>query len=509
MKTKSILAVSVVAVLVILVASYFAFYDNDDQNDAFIILHTNDTHCYYGEDGALGFSTLKALKEQKEAEGNTVFVVDAGDFLQGNSNGTITKGESSVEVMNTIGYDVGVPGNHDYDFTFSVMMERISGFDYPIICSNLIYESTGKSVFPEYLVLEKGGMKVGLFGLLTPDTKDTTKEGNMGDTVVTDPIDAAKRTVDLLKTEDVDYIVAIGHIGTTGAISITSDKICHDVPGIDIFIDGHSHTEMEDGKICDGSRALLDSDTVIASTGAYSKTVGVVTVESDGKIIAKLYRGEKLQNDEVDKVIEKVEESIKKECSKKIGSTEIFLDGERQDVRTKETNLGDFAADSLRILAESDISLIGGGNIRKSIEIGDITLGNVYDVQPFQNDVVVVTAKGQDVKNAMEFSLAHEGETFGGYLQISGFEVKWDPSKESGSRVVSMEIDGNEMSLTSTYTVAMSDFLALGGDDNKAFVGLDKVVTGDQTQMFVQYIESVGTITQDTIQMGRIVSVES
>ena len=352
-------------------------------------------------------------------------------------------------------------------------------------------------------------MKVGFFGLLTPDTKDTTKEGNMGDTVVTDPIDAAKRMVDLLKTEDVDYIVAIGHIGTTGAISITSDKICHDVPGIDIFIDGHSHTEMEDGKICDGSRALLDSDTVIASTGAYSKTVGVVTVKSDGKIIAKLYRGEKLQNDEVDKVIEKVEESIKKECSKKIGSTEIFLDGERQDVRTKETNLGDFAADSLRILAESDISLIGGGNIRKSIEIGDITLGNVYDVQPFQNDVVVVTAKGQDVKNAMEFSLAHEGETFGGYLQISGFEVKWDPSKESGSRVVSMEIDGNEMSLTSTYTVAMSDFLALGGDDNKAFVGLDKVVTGDQTQMFVQYIESVGTITQDTIQMGRIVSVES
>ena len=122
---------------------------------------------------------------------------------------------------------------------------------------------------------------------------------------------------------------------------------------------------------------------------------------------------------------------------------------------------------------------------------------------------MVVTATGQDVKNAMEFSLAHEGETFGGYLQISGFEVKWDPSKESGSRVVSMEIDGSEMSLTSTYTVAMSDFLALGGDDNKAFVGLDKVVTGDQTQMFVQYIESVGTITQDTIQMGRIVSVES
>ena len=258
--------------------------------------------------------------------------------------------------------------------------------------------------------------------------------------------------------------------------------------------------------VADGTSLHLVAWTVAVHVDA---TVGVVTVESDGKIIAKLYRGEKLQNDEVDKVIEKVEESIKKECSKKIGSTEIFLDGERQDVRTKETNLGDFAADSLRILAKSDISLIGGGNIRKSIEIGDITLGNVYDVQPFQNDVVVVTAKGQDVKNAMEFSLAHEGETFGGYLQISGFEVKWDPSKESGSRVVSMEIDGNEMSLTSTYTVAMSDFLALGGDDNKAFVGLDKVVTGDQTQMFVQYIESVGTITQDTIQMGRIVSVES
>ena len=484
MKTRSILAVSLVAVLVILIASYVTFSDQGEQSDGFVIIHSNDTHCYYGEDGALGFSTLKALKDQKEAEGNMVFTVDTGDFLQGNSNGAITKGEASVEVMNAVGYDVGTLGNHEFDYEFPTMMERISSLNYPIICSNLVYGTSGQSVFSEYLVLEKGGIKVGFFGLLTPNTKDTTKAGNMGDTVVTDPIEAAKRMVDLLKTKDVDYIVCIGHLGVSTTISTTSDAVCHSVPGIDIFIDGHSHTEMEDGKICDGSRVLLDSDTVIASTGAYSKNVGIVIVESDGKISAKLYHGEKLHEEKVDAVIEKVMDSIKQQCSKKICSTTILLNGDRKEIRAKETNLGDLSADSLRILSKSDIALVNGGNIRKALDVGDITVGDAYDVQPFQNVVVIVTATGQDVKNAMEFSLAHTGEDFGGYLQISGFVVTWDPSKEPGSRVVSMKIDGKEISLTGMYKVAISDFLALGGNDNKAFVGLDKEVYGDQTQAF-------------------------
>ncbi len=344
MKTRGILVVSSVVVLVVLFASYCVFSDHDDQSDGFIILHTNDTHCYYGEKGALGFSTLKALKDQKEAEGNTVFVIDAGDFLQGNANGTITEGEASVEVMNVVGYDVGIPGNHDFDFSFQTMMERISELDYPIICSNLVYGSTGEEVFQEYIVLEKGGIRLGCFGLLTPDTKNTTMAGNMGDTVVTDPIEASERMVALLQTMDVDYIVAIGHIGITTSATIMSDYICHNVPGIDIFVDGHSHTEMEDGRICDGSRELLESDTVIVSTGAYNRTVGVVTVEKDGTM-------------------------------------------------------------------------------------------------------------------------------FGGYLHISGFEVTWDPSKDSGSRIISMTKDGEETSMSATYTVAMTDFLATGGDGNEAFVG--------------------------------------
>ena len=508
MKTRGILVVSSVVVLVVLFASYCVFSDHVDQSDGFIILHTNDTHCYYGEKGALGFSTLKALKDQKEVEGNTVFVIDAGDFLQGNANGTITEGEASVEVMNVVGYDVGIPGNHDFDFSFQTMMERISELDYPIICSNLVYGSTGEDVFQEYIVLEKGGIRLGCFGLLTPDTKNTTMAGNMGDTVVTDPIEASECMVALLQTMDVDYIVAIGHIGITTSATITSDYICHNVPGIDIFVDGHSHTEMEDGRICDGSRELLESDTVIVSTGAYNRTVGVVTVEKDGTIDAKLYRGEKMNDETVDAVIDKVMEAIQELCGQKVGETAIWLDGERKDVRTKETNLCNLFADSMRIMTNSDAALVNGGDIRKSIDIGDITLGDVYDVNPFHNDVLIVTATGQNIRDAMEFSLSHHGTMFGGYLHISGFEVTWDPSKDSGSRIISMTKDGEEMSMSATYTVAMTDFLATGGDGNEAFVGLDRVVDVDQVQMVISYLEYVGTITQDTIQMGRVVQIE-
>jgi 5'-nucleotidase len=505
MRTRDIILLVAAAVVIVLAFSFVVSGDDKDHEAEFIILHSNDTHCYFGDDGTLGFSTLKALKDRYEAEGNIVFVMDAGDFLQGNANGTLTQGEASVEVMNEVGYDVGVPGNHEFDFTFPVLMERASDLNYPLICSNLIYGSTGESIFPEYLILEKGGVRLGCFGLLTPDTKDTTADGNMGDAVVTDPIDAATRMVSLLRGMDVDYVIAIGHIGVSRAASITSDYICSVVPGIDIFVDGHSHTEMEDGKVCDGSIEILESDTVIVSTGAYSKNVGVVTVRVDGKIIAKLYRGAKLHDDDVDAVIDEVEGAIEEICGQKVGYTSILLDGDRKDVRVRETNLGDLISDGVRTMTGADIALFNGGTIRKSIDIGDITLGDVYDVLPFQDDLVIVTATGQNVKDAIECSLSFIGHEFGGYLHVSGFEVTFDRSKDPGSRVLSMRIDGSEMSMTEEYRVGMPDFLAKGGDGNVAFVGLDSEVYGDTTETISEYLSSIGTIEEGTIQMGRVV----
>ena len=182
-----------------------------------------------------------------------------------------------MDVMNSVGYDVGIPGNHEFDFGFPVLLERASSLNYPLICANLSYPD-GKSVFPEYVVLEKNGVEVGFFWLLTPDTAINVKAGKMGDAIVTDPVEAASRMVTLLRGMNVDKVVAIGHIGLEST-TITSDQICDRVHGIDLFIDGHSHTAMEDGK-AEGFD-LIPSDTVIASTGGHCTSFGIVKMDGE------------------------------------------------------------------------------------------------------------------------------------------------------------------------------------------------------------------------------------
>ena len=506
MKNSRIALIVTVCVIAVLFASFIAYNGEGSDSDDFMIIHTNDTHCHYGNEGGVGFSTVKALKDSNEAEGKTVFLVDAGDFIQGSAYGTLSLGESSINVMNTVGYDVGIPGNHEFDYSIDVMLEDLSNLNYPIICSNLIYKSSGESIFPEYLVLEKNGTRVGFFGLLTPDTKKDVMPGYMGDSEVTDPFAASERMVEILNDMDVDFIVALGHIGLDRSASVNSDEICSRVDGIDLFIDGHSHTEMEYGKVCDGSIDLIPSDTTIASTGCNNKYVGMVTVTS-GEITAELYRGEKINVDVVDDAVEVEKDKVEVILKNKIGHTDIFLDGERGNVRTKETNLGDLVADSLRLISGADIGVINGGGIRISIEPGDVIVHDAFDVNPFLNTLWLLEVTGKDLRNLMEFSYSHLGEVFGGFIQISGMTVKYDATKEPGSRVVSIEVNGKTVGDDDRFTLVTSDFIALGGDGNNTFIGLDHTVCGDSLQAIIHYFKTMENITESTIQMDRQIPV--
>ena len=506
MKTRDSVIIAAIAVAVVLAASFAVLGGGHDQ-DGFVIIHTNDTHCYYGDDGNLGFSTVASLKDQMESDGKTVFVLDAGDFLQGSVYGALSKGAYSVKVMNLVGYDLGVPGNHDFDFKYDELLNRADELDYPLICANLIYKSTGESVFPEYKILEKGGYKLGCFGLLTPDSEKTVMHGNLGDMTVTDPVAAAERMVDTLQHSDVDYIVAVGHIGVDRSSTITSDAICSQVSGIDIFVDGHSHTEMEDGKVCDGTIELIPSNTIITSTGCYNKTVGIIDVSGNGDISAKLHRDTIYHDTEIDGEVAKIHADVDEELSKVIGSTEIFLDGERGSVRVHETNLGDLVADAIRQEAGADVAIISGGSIRTSIPIGDITKRQALDVNPFFNSLFMMEISGKTLRDVMESSYSHYGEVSGGFLQISGITLKFDPSKDVGSRIVSLQKDGKEIGDNDKLKLATTDYLAKGGDGYSMLADLPYDVVGDLPAAMAGYLESLGDITESTIKMGRQTSV--
>lgn len=506
MRNNTRFAVATAAVLIILLGSFIVYTNESRQEETFIILHSNDTHCHLDSDDSLGFSTLKCLRDQKVANGDTVFLVDAGDFLQGNAYGLLTEGEASVQVMNLIGYDVGIPGNHDFDYNLDVLLERASELTYPLICSNLVYKDSGESVFPEYLVLEKDGVRIGFFGLITPDTETSSKSGVLGNSTITDPYGAAERMVTILEGEDVDCIVALGHLGVAKSdATVTSDQVCSRVTGIDLFIDGHSHTEMEDGKVLDGSIELIPSDTVIASTGSYCKAFGVVEMKGDTVESAKLYKGEVMHDNAVDEKVEEVEKDVNDRLKQVIGTTEILLDGERQHVRSQETNMGDFLTDAIRIGTGSQIGFINGGSIRDSIQAGNIKLLDVYNVNPFSNMLFTMDVTGETVRKAIEFGLSKDLPA-PAFMHVSGITVEYDMSKEPGSRVISIKIDGKDLDPQATYKVATTDFIAEGGDNNTAFVDYPKQGAGELTECVINYVKSLKNIDESSIEMGRLIA---
>ena len=505
MLEKKILVLTLILVLITGAGIAVVQPHGNGHSESFTIIHTNDTHCFFEEQGSAGFTTVAALKQQYSQTG-TAFIVDAGDFLQGNSYGTMTEGRGSVDIMNTIGYDLCVPGNHEFDYGLDIFLERIEQLDFPIICSNLVYSDTGKSVLDEYLVLERNGIRVGFFGLLTPETPVTTMAGNMGNTEVTDPVDAAERMVSLLKKEDVDSIVAVGHLGVARKGYITSDQLCSKVPGIDIFIDGHSHTEMEDGKVRDGSITLEESGTVIASTGCYLKNIGIIT-SGPGGISAKLYNQPTLSYDITEQEITKVKTAVDESLKEVIGHTEILLNGERSEIRNAETNLGDFIADVMRTTTDSDIALINSGSIRTSLQAGDISLKNLYDVVPFLNYTCTMDVPGSVIVEEMEFSLNLMGATKGGFLQFSGMTVTYDINAEPGSRVVSITVGGEELDPDATYRLATTDFVITGGDGNVYLQDYPNQIQSGVDSMLIDYISDVGTITGSMITGDRLVPV--
>ncbi|AMK14223.1 5'-nucleotidase [methanogenic archaeon mixed culture ISO4-G1] len=406
--------------------------------------------------------------------------------------------------MNTVGYDIGVPGNHEFDFSFDTLLERVDQLNYPIICSNLVYSDTGKNVFTEYMVIEKQGVKIGFFGLLSEETPVSTMAGNLGPSEVTDPVDAAKRMANILKKEKVDCIVAICHMGVVKEGYTTSDELCAQVSGIDICIDSHSHTEMEDGKVCDGSIELVKSNTAIASTGCNLKNVGVITVDA-GKISAKLYRGPALEYKTTSDVVKQVEDEVDRKMAGVVGHTAILLDGERNNVRNNETNLGDLITDAMRLATDSTVAIINGGGIRSSIQAGDITLGDVFDVMPFQNFTCILNVPGSALWDEMEFSLALKGSSKGGYLQYSGMTVTYDPSAADNQKVKSIKINGEEIDKIATYKIATIDFIATGGDGNSYLVGYPKQIDATVESIFIDYLAEIGTVTDSMIEGNRLI----
>lgn len=469
------------------------------------ILHTNDTHAHVvASDKEMGFAKLAGIIDQYRASNPNTLLLDDGDTVHGTTFATLVNGESIVKVINKLRYDAMVPGNHEFNYGWKHLVELSKEIQFPVLSAN-IKQTDGKRLFEPYVIKEVDGVKIGIIGLTTPETAYKTNPKNVEGIQFTDPAAEAKAAVDEIRSK-VDVVVVLGHLGQDASSKDTSLKVVKEVPGIDIFIDGHSHTVLEKG-------LAADNGTLIASAGEYTKYLGVVDLWVDGgkviqkqaKLIDSTQAAGVQPNADIAALIasiQKDQESILKEV---VIQTSVDLEGAREKVRAGETNLGDLLTDAMRDVTGADAALTNGGGIRASIKAGTVTKGDIITVLPFGNQIVTLKVKGSDIQAALENGTASYPEPSGGFPQVSGISFKIDTSAAKGSRVHSVLIGGKALDPEATYTLATNDFTAVGGDQYTMFAKYPQAgMFGSLDEALIRYMQKVGSASLKVQADGRI-----
>ncbi len=458
------------------------------------ILHTNDMHGFFieGKYDGMGAAKVKTVFDAKKAENPNTLILDAGDAMQGANLVTLSDGEKAVDVMNALGYDFMVAGNHEFDYGQAQLDKNAKALNFPMLACN-VQKSDGSSLLPEYMVRVVDGVKIAVVGFATPETTFKSHPDNTQGLIFEAPAVAAERMVKMLNEQvKPDLIIAVAHLGEEGDYPAASVA---KVGGIDVIIDGHSHVKYPEG--------IWEGDTLIASTGEKTKNVGIVTIDLDenNKVIAKkaeLFTKDMAKDIEPNAEIAALIDAIKAENKKiedvVVGSTDVLLQGERAFVRTGETNLGNLLAEALLDVSGADIAFTNGGGIRASVPVGEITKGQILQVLPFGNTVRVIELSGKDVKAAVENGISDYPVPKGAFPHIAGLAVEFDSSKAVGEKVVKITVNGQALEDEKLYKLVTNDFLVAGGDDYKMFKG-KKVVGeyGAMDEILIDYMAKNGT----------------
>lgn len=477
-----------------LLFSFTAFADNGAASSSpdprtIVILHTNDVHSRVDEDAGMGYAKLAALASKLASEtGTEPILVDAGDAFHGQTISTLTQGESIVKIMNAVGYDVMAPGNHDFNYGSDRLVELVSMANFKVLSANL-KKSDGTRLFEPYTVIERDGVKLAFFGLCTPETAYKTNPKNVTSLNFTDPVSEAQAMVDLLR-DKADIIICVSHLGLDESSVDTSKRVAEKVNGIDLIIDGHSHTAL--------TEPLKVGGTLIVQTGEYLENAGIVTISLDQNnaiqsISGSLYSMEQAAgltpDSEVLAAINAYKEAQKPILAEVIATSEVDFDGEREHVRTGPTNLADLITSAMIAETGADAAITNGGGIRASIRAGKITRGDIITVLPFGNYIVTKKMKGSDILAALEHGLSAYPAQNGGFPQVANIEYLFDPSKPARERVTYAWIKGVRLDPDKEYIVATNDFMAAGGD-GYAFQDLPLVNEfGSLDEALIAYIQ--------------------
>ena len=408
--------------------------DADAPGSNVVILYTNDIHCAVEDN--IGFKGLANIKNAIEATGKKVILVDNGDAVQGSIIGTSSDGKYIVDIMNELGYAIAIPGNHEFDYGMDAFFALTEAAQFPYISANFVDED-GKLIFDPYVIIEADGAKIAFVGATTPKTFVTSIQSNFmnekgeiiygfcqdetGEKFYT----AIQSSVDDARSEGADYVFLMSHLGIAAeSVPYTSTELIAHTTGIDAVLDGHSHSVIESDVVKNAN----GEDVLLTSTGTKFANVGCLTIGTDGKLFTGF-----INYGDVNSYVDEINGQFEEMLGEVVAHTDFDLfitdpeTGERL-VRTGETNFGDLCADAYRAVSGADIAIFNGGSIRTDIPAGDITYGQLFEAYPFDNELSVVEATGQEILDALEFSAGRLPGEFGGFQQVSGMSFTIDMS---------------------------------------------------------------------------------
>lgn len=389
----------------------------EETKDA-VILYTNDVHCAIDD-----YSYLAAYAAQLETEGYEVVIIDAGDAIQGEIIGTQTEGSAVIDIMNEVGYDYAVPGNHEFDYGMDVFLDLSSddnsNFEY--LCSNFIDLRTNENVFDSYEIIELNGEKIAILGITTPETYTKSTPAYFQDengTIIygfsqNNFYETIQNAIDSAKAEGAQRVIAVGHLGIEGTTEgWKSTDVIANTTGIDVFIDAHSHEVIQSAVY----KNQLNEEVMLSSTGTKLAYFGCLTLNEDGTEETELIVPETVNVDSSEEArgaYESVQAKIDAYNSEiaylyeSIGTSEVELtindpDTGKRAIRTQETNMGNFVANAYRNITEADIALVNGGGIRASVAAGEVIRKDLMNVNPWNNEMCVVSATGQQIQKLLK-----------------------------------------------------------------------------------------------------------
>lgn len=457
-----------------------------DEPVVITIFHTNDVHARYNSDDGMGYAMMAAFVNAARNAGENVLVMDAGDTLHGTVFANAVQGESIVEIMNAVDYDVMTPGNHDYNYGYDRLKELEAEMDFPLVSANMKL-TDGKDAFTPYTILEIADKKIGVVGASNPEMKSAIHPDHIAALDFGD-VSYVEEAVKAVQEEGVDAIVILAHWGCNDAYDPNSIEALASIPGVSLVIDGHSHTELYDIQQADGG-------ALVTSTGEYLHNLGkvVLTFNPDQslEVEAELIPDPGLYEDHgIINAIEDVEEGQSEVLDEVIGETSVRLEGEREIVRTSESNWGNLATNIFMEMTGADVALMNGGNIRQTIEAGPITVRDINTVFPFANIVVTQKITGQALLDALENGISLYPETSGGFPQIAGMTLTFDPEKPAGERITELLIGDTPVDPDAEYVLATNDFLAAGGDNYESLAAFPvEMYMGTMDEMVVEYLK--------------------